>query len=114
MFSKAGSQVVARAAGASAALVITGTIAFAGAASASAKPFLARLRATYLPNHVVAVVDDPDRTELGQLVPLVTDKIARGGRPTAYVCEGRVCDLPTSDPDVFARQIARVEPLPTR
>jgi uncharacterized protein YyaL (SSP411 family) len=77
------------------------------------EPFLTRLRATYLPNHVVAVVDDPGRTELGQLVPLVTDKIARGGRPTAYVCEGRVCDLPTSDPDVFARQIARVEPLPT-
>jgi uncharacterized protein YyaL (SSP411 family) len=77
-----------------------------------AEPFFARMRATYLPNHVVAVVDEADRTGVSQLVPLVADKVARGGRATAYVCEGRVCALPTSDPEVFAQQITRVEPLP--
>ena len=30
------------------------------------------------------------------------------GRATAYVCEGRVCDLPTTDLEVVARQIAKV------
>jgi uncharacterized protein YyaL (SSP411 family) len=34
-----------------------------------------------------------------------------GGKLTAYVCEQRVCALPTSDPAIFAQQIARVEPL---
>jgi hypothetical protein len=43
MFSKARSRALARAVGASVTLVTAGTIAFAGAASASAKPFLARL-----------------------------------------------------------------------
>ena len=43
---------------------------------------------------------------------MVADKVARGGRPTAYVCEQRLCDLPTADPDVFARQIEKVAPLP--
>ena len=45
-------------------------------------------------------------------MPLLEGKVAQGGRPTAYVCERGVCDLPTRDPDVFARQLARVRPLP--
>ena len=31
------------------------------------------------------------------------------GKTTAYVCEQQVCELPTSDPAVFAAQIAKVE-----
>ena len=50
--------------------------------------------------------------DVARLVPLVADKVAVGGEPTAYVCERRVCALPTTDPAVFARQIARVRPLP--
>jgi uncharacterized protein YyaL (SSP411 family) len=75
--------------------------------AAEAEPFLARLRPVFLPNRVVAVVSERDKEALAELVPLVGDKIARGGRVTAYVCEQRVCDLPTDDPEVFARQIAK-------
>jgi uncharacterized protein YyaL (SSP411 family) len=72
---------------------------------AEAEPFLARLRPLFLPNRVVAVASEGDTAALAELVPLVGDKVARGGRTTAYVCEERVCDLPTSDPEAFARQL---------
>jgi len=42
---------------------------------------------------------------------LLDGKTARDGRATAYVCENRICDLPTTDPAVFATQIATVHPL---
>jgi len=86
-------------------------IVTAGSA-AEAEPFLARLRETFLPNRVVVVVSEADKSALAATVPLVADKVARDGKPTAYVCAQRVCDLPTSDPTVFAQQIARVDPLP--
>jgi uncharacterized protein YyaL (SSP411 family) len=44
-------------------------------------------------------------------VPLVEGKLPRKGQPTAYVCEKRVCELPTTDPRVFADQIHKVQPL---
>jgi uncharacterized protein YyaL (SSP411 family) len=76
-----------------------------------AEPFLDRLRASFLPNHVVAVVTGETQKEHAALVPLVKGKVARGGKATAYVCERQVCDLPTSDPAVFAKQIAKVSSL---
>ena len=77
---------------------------------AEAAPFLDALRTRFVPNRVLTVVAGSN--DVARLVPLVADKIAVGGEPTAYVCERRVCDLPTTDPAVFARQIARVRPLP--
>ena len=77
---------------------------------AEAAPFLAELRTRFVPNFTLSVVAGHD--DLGGLVPLVEGKIALDGKVTAYVCENRVCDLPTTDPAVFARQIARVRPLP--
>jgi uncharacterized protein YyaL (SSP411 family) len=79
---------------------------------AEAEPFLARLRPVFLPNRVVVVVTERDKQALAEIVPMVADKVARGNRPTAYVCERRLCDLPTGDPDVFAQQIEKVAPLP--
>jgi uncharacterized protein YyaL (SSP411 family) len=38
----------------------------------------------------------------------VAGKRAQKGKATAYVCENRVCDFPTSDPVVFERQIRSV------
>jgi hypothetical protein len=79
---------------------------------AQAEPFLAELRKTFVPNRVLAVTaEGASQKALGELVPLVAGKNARGGLATAYVCEKQVCDLPTSDPHVFAKQIARVEPF---
>jgi uncharacterized protein YyaL (SSP411 family) len=79
----------------------------------AAAPLLQQLRKTFVPNHVLVVVPvgDAQRTLAGR-IPLVADKIVTNGKPTAYVCEERVCELPTTDPAVFARQIARAEPLP--
>jgi uncharacterized protein YyaL (SSP411 family) len=45
------------------------------------------------------------------VVPLVEGKLAQRLKPTAYVCEKRTCELPTTDPRVFAGQIRKVQPL---
>jgi uncharacterized protein YyaL (SSP411 family) len=65
-----------------------------------------------VPNRALVVVAEgaPQRA-LAATVPLVTEKAAQGGRATAYVCERRVCQRPTSDPDAFARELERVAPL---
>ncbi len=80
---------------------------------AEAAPFFEKLAHTYLPNKVVIVVREGEQVEhMASLLPLVAGKITREGRVTAYVCERRVCKLPTTDPKVFAKQIATVEPYP--
>ncbi|MDG2308775.1 MAG: thioredoxin domain-containing protein [Candidatus Binatia bacterium] len=76
-------------------------------------PFLSVLAHQYLPNSIVALtVEGEPATALANLIPLVAGKIARDGRVTAYVCENRVCALPTTDPDLFAKQLATVRPYP--
>jgi uncharacterized protein YyaL (SSP411 family) len=64
------------------------------------------LRGAYLPHRVVleAAEGAPLRT-LAEVTPLARDKVARGGRPTAYVCQGGVCQLPTDDPAVMLAQL---------
>jgi uncharacterized protein YyaL (SSP411 family) len=42
---------------------------------------------------------------------LVAEKQALHGAATAYVCEQKVCALPTSDPAVLAAQLAKVHRL---
>jgi uncharacterized protein YyaL (SSP411 family) len=56
-------------------------------------------------------VEGADLAAQARLVPLVQGKLARKGEATAYVCEKRICALPTSDPEVFAGQIRKVRPL---
>jgi len=71
-----------------------------------AEPFLSILRGRYLPNRVLAVVaEGPGLEAQAELIPLLEGKVARKGRPTAYVCEQGLCKLPTTDPEVFARQL---------
>jgi uncharacterized protein YyaL (SSP411 family) len=83
------------------------------AADADAEPLLAKLRATFTPNRVLAIVSQgSDLARQQQVIPLLQFKVAIGGKVTAYVCEQQVCALPTADPSVFAQQIATVEPLP--
>jgi uncharacterized protein YyaL (SSP411 family) len=79
------------------------------APEAEAGPLLAKLRTAFVPNRVLVVVSEDEAAgEVGKALPLVRGKKALEGRATAYVCEQRVCALPTSDPAVFAEQIARV------
>ena len=78
----------------------------------SAEPLLARLRSTFLPNRVVSVVAQGDELDRhARIIPLLKGKRALQNRATAYVCEQGICELPTHDPAVFARQIAKVDPL---
>jgi uncharacterized protein YyaL (SSP411 family) len=67
---------------------------------------LAPLRASFVPNRVLAVVREGDAlAALAVTVPLVDGKRAIQGRVTAYVCENRVCKYPTSDPAELGRLI---------
>ena len=69
-------------------------------------------RRIFVPNRVfVLATEGDDLAAQSRLVPLLEGKRARSGNATAYVCRGRTCDLPTSDPKIFAAQLARVEPL---
>ena len=77
-----------------------------------AQPLLDELRATFLPNRILAVVAEGDELDRHTaLIPLLEGKVARDSKPTAYVCENRICDLPTTDPEVFATQIRTVHQL---
>ncbi len=77
-------------------------------ARAEAEPFLAKLRETFLPNAVLLVTPEGEAlAKLEALSPLVSSKVAKGGRATAYVCERQTCELPTNDPEAFGRQLRR-------
>jgi uncharacterized protein YyaL (SSP411 family) len=81
-------------------------------ARATAAPLLAVLARSFLPNRVVVVaVEGEHAAAVAHRVPLLEDKRARGGKPTAYVCERGACELPTSDPQVLAKQLRKTRPL---
>jgi uncharacterized protein YyaL (SSP411 family) len=84
-----------------------------GALTASARPLLDVLQRSFVPNAVVVVTTEADLSgAVGQQVPWARDKVLRAGRATAYVCERGACKLPTSDPSVFAGQLAEARPYP--
>ena len=86
------------------------------AGAASAAPLLSVLRRTFLPNRALAGSAEGDAlAALATLAPIVEGKRALRGRSTAYVCERGHCQLPTSDPTVLRRQLARssATPVPT-
>ena len=70
------------------------------------------LRRAYLPNAVRAIATEgPDLEKYARAVPLLEGRRAQRSKTTAYVCRKNVCDLPTSDPATFAKQLARTDPL---
>ena len=67
---------------------------------------LAPLRRNLVTARVLAATFEGERQEqLAEIVTLVERKPARGGNVTAYICEARVCQLPTTDPAVLASQL---------
>jgi uncharacterized protein len=66
---------------------------------------LATVWGTYQPNRVVAAAAPDDRAAQGE-VPLLADRPALEGRATAYVCEHFVCQLPVTEPEALAAQLA--------
>ncbi len=70
------------------------------------------LRATYLPNRVLAVLREGEQLDAARaLIPLLEGKVTRGGQATVYVCEAGTCELPTSDAAEMRRQLSQVHPL---
>ena len=72
------------------------------------RELVARVAASFTPSLVLA---GGEPSAKGQPA-LMHDRVALGGRPTAYVCQGFSCDLPTSDPEELERQVSRPRPAP--
>jgi uncharacterized protein len=64
--------------------------------------FLEVVRARYLPNRVIAVAPAGGQH---QPMSLLSDRRAIDGKVTAYLCEGFVCQAPTTDPSELGRQL---------
>ncbi len=71
---------------------------------ADTQALLAPVWSTWRPNQVLAVAL-PDAVA-SSVVPLLADRVAIDGRPTAYVCRGFVCDLPVTDAEALAAKVA--------
>ncbi len=56
----------------------------------------------FLPNRVVAGASG---TGYPARIPLLQDRPLRDGKPTAYVCEGYVCQAPVTTPEDLAAQL---------
>jgi hypothetical protein len=56
----------------------------------------------FLPNVVLAV----GSPEANGSVPLLADRLAVDGKATAYVCERFACQMPVTDPEALAAQLA--------
>ena len=69
------------------------------------------LRTTYLPNRSIVITPEQSVQALQSMVPSLSGKVARKGKATAYVCQGGICQRPTSDPKVLASQLAQIHPL---
>ena len=77
-----------------------------------AEPYLKELRKQFLPNRILMVASEGKNLESqARLVPVAGGKLALKGKATAYVCEKGVCQLPATDPAMFAQQIGKVEKL---
>jgi uncharacterized protein YyaL (SSP411 family) len=69
---------------------------------AQTRRLLEVVRGRFLPNRLIAVAASPDD---GPAMPLLADRRALDGMATAYLCEGFVCQAPTTDPAELARQL---------
>jgi hypothetical protein len=79
---------------------------------AESEPLVARLRSTYLPNRMLTITTEGDKlTKHARVLPILDGKRALHGKTTAFVCERGRCELPTADPAIFARQIAKTKVL---
>ncbi|MBC62226.1 MAG: thioredoxin domain-containing protein, partial [Zetaproteobacteria bacterium] len=69
-------------------------------------PFLHSLRFFYLPNKIVSkVTEGLDLKQQEKIIPLLENKVAIKGKPTAYICRNKICKKPTLDTKEFLRQL---------
>jgi len=78
-------------------------ILFVAKTRSEARQFASAMRASYVPQRIIAAAGESEIAGLAATIPLFEDKLAIGGRPTAYVCEERVCKLPAFDAETLVR-----------
>ena len=66
-------------------------------------PLLGAVYGRYQPNRVIVGAEEGAAAAAG--LPLLAERPTVEGRPTAYVCEHYVCQLPVTDPEALARQL---------
>ena len=71
------------------------------------------LRKNFVPNKAFLLLSEPNGERLQAEVPWLEGKKAIDGKATAYVCERGRCELPTSSPSVFAKQLRKRTPYPS-
>jgi hypothetical protein len=59
----------------------------------------------FMPNKVVALATGEDDGAAAELVPLLRERTALGGRATAYVCESYTCLQPAGTPEELGAQL---------
>ena len=78
-------------------------VAIVGAADDPATPALRRRGPARLPTRTRSSRSRADPA--ASAVPLLADRVALDGRPTAYVCRGFVCRLPVTDAAALRAQL---------
>jgi len=64
------------------------------------KSVLRVINERYLPNKVLAVKNPDEATQID--IPLLRDRALIQNKPTVYVCQNHVCNLPVNEPDALA------------
>ncbi len=78
----------------------------------AAEPLLCALHGAFVPNRVLSVVrEGAQQARAARIIPAAAGKTAAGGRAAAYVCVGRACLAPTSDPGELKAQVVATRPL---
>ncbi|MBI4863522.1 MAG: hypothetical protein HY815_25145 [Candidatus Riflebacteria bacterium] len=86
-------------------------IVIAGSAQApQVQAFLRTIHDRYLPNKVLAVVDNRAGDGALTLFPGAAGKGTLEGRPAVYVCRDRTCWLPITDPGELSAQLKGHQP----
>jgi uncharacterized protein YyaL (SSP411 family) len=71
---------------------------------ASTAALVAETRRGFRPNQVTAVASDP----AASVIPLMAERVAIGGRATAYVCRAFACRLPVGEAEALRGQLEAV------
>jgi len=75
-------------------------------ADARTAALLTQVRSRFLPHTALAgAASDQAAAEAAALIPLLADRVQRGGLPTAYVCESFACQMPVTEPAALAQQL---------
>jgi uncharacterized protein YyaL (SSP411 family) len=84
-------------------------IVIAGPANAAGtRALLREVHARFMPNRLLLLADSgPSQKWLGERLEFIQAMKPTGGKPTAFVCENFVCQMPETDPVKLRAQLAK-------